>query len=200
MKLLLSLLAASALWAQQSGTPVQVVQYPKDAPTLKNIYDASNNLIYVCYAKAIAPNDSTTNYNFSLSVTATTLTSIVVATNVGTITTAAAHGWRPNQLVTVTGSTTSALNGTYRLLTTATSTTATVTTSGVANATYNNGALTVAGAAPLTTKPIWSIMALVYDASNNLTDRQWAGGNASSYGYICDNAAVSTGATKITYK
>jgi hypothetical protein len=159
------------------------------------------NLTHICYAKGIAPNAASTNYNFSLSVTGGGLTSIAVASNVGTVTTVAAHGLLPGNLVTVSGGTVDTdINSTYYVQSVPSTTTFTITTSLVSDGTYNNGALTVSGSAPLLTKPIWSIQHLNYDGSNNLTSVQWAGGNAGGYTNICANAAVTTGVTKVTYK
>ena len=201
MRYLLAALLTLPLLAQQSGTPVQVVEYPRDSPTLKNIYDGSGNLIYVCYTKAQAPNANNQNYNFSLSVSGGTLTSVVVATNVGTVTTVAAHGLMVGELVTISGATGDTdLNTTYIVATVPSSTTFTVTTSSVSDGTYNNSGLTLSGNAPLTTKGIWSIMKLNYDASSNMINRLWAGGNANAYSYVCDNSAVTTGANRIAYK
>ena len=81
-----------------------------------------------------------------VSVTATTLTSIVVVGNVGTIHFASAHGLTAVNMsggyLSVSGSTTSALNAQY-LQVYASPTTLTIITSGVADGTYNNAALTV---------------------------------------------------------
>jgi hypothetical protein len=127
------LLCLNAL-AQTVGQPVRVVPYPTEAPTRFLDYDGSNNLIYVCATNPVA-----SQVSYSLSVTGATLTSIVVLTNVGTATTAAAHGLQIGQNVVVSGSTTGALNATYKVATTPSTTTFTIATAGVADGTYNNG-------------------------------------------------------------
>jgi hypothetical protein len=84
----------------------------------------------------------------SYSVTGGTLTSIVVAGNVATVTfpSAPSSGMHPGSLWSVSGSTTSAVN-TDCLATAATSTTLTCAIT-VANGTYNNAALTLTYSAP----------------------------------------------------
>lgn len=188
------MLTGAMLFSQTSGQPVVVVKYPSETPTLAAFYDASNNLTYACYAAAINNTSNPANYSYSLSVTGGGLTSIVVLTNVGTVTTVAAHGLQPGQSVTVSGSTTPALNGNYLIQTTATTSTFTITTSGVGNATYNNGPLTVSGTAPLLTSPIWSIAHYLYDVSNNLIGTQCANGTCVPRTNICANR------TALSYK
>ena len=189
-KLIIAALLAYPIFAQQQGTPVTVTAYPRDSPTTVFFYDGSGNTIAICYAKGSAPNGISAGYNFSLSVTGGGLTSIVVATNVGTVTTAAAHGLQVNEKVTVAGSTTSALNATYIIQTVPSPTTFTITTSGVGNATYNNGPLTISGQAPLTTAPIWSIQKLNYNGSSQLISTQWVNGNTGNYSSVCANYAT----------
>lgn len=185
----------------QTGAPVDINGFPTSISQSTRFFDYSGtDMIYVCYARSLAPNNTNPGYNFSLSVTGTTLTSVVVATNVGTVTTVSAHGLRVAQKVVISGSTTSALNGTYYVQSVTGSTTFTITTSGVMDGTYNNGALTLSGAVPLLTGAIWSIEKLSYDGSHNLTDIQWAGGTPGAYTKICSNRAVTTGATAIYYQ
>ena len=191
-------LASIPAMAQTKGTPVSVIPYPLSSPTQFLDYDGSGNLIYVCSA---APNGPTTGstqgpYTYSLSVTGGGLTSIVVLTNVGTVTTVAAHGLMVGQPVTVSGSTTSALNASYRIATVPSTTTFTIATSGVGDATYNNGPLTISGNAPLLTAAIWTIEKINYDGSNRAINVQWAGGNPGTYNKICANRAAAS----ITYK
>lgn len=164
--LLVLLVVGSGLgWGQ--GAVNQVSAPPPDNYVNQLYYDGSNNLTYVCRAAAIQP--LTTWYKSS-----TTLTSIVVLTNVGTINfSSTSYLWVGAQ-ITVAGSTTSALNGTYKV-TAVSGSTATITTSGVSNATYNNAALTVSTRAPLLNSAVWAIQALTYDGSNLLTGVYWAG-------------------------
>lgn len=179
---------AVALFSQTTGQPVGIVQFPTQTPTRFLDYNGGSNLTYLCLAPSTDPSGSGKNYAYSLSVTGGTLTSIVVLTNVGTVTTVSAHGLQTGQTTTVSGSTTSALNASYVI--TVTSTTAfTITTSGVGNATYNNGPLTVSGNAPLLTSPIWSIQHFIYDGSNNLIGTQCANGACNQLTNICANRA-----------
>ena len=201
--LLLTLLLTTAAFAQKTGTPVSKVNYPHDSPSQILFYDGSNNLIYGCYAVPVVNYTQITGISnnggaYQWTVAATTLTNIVVSSNVGTVTTSTAHGLQVGNLVTVAGSATTALNGTYYVQTVGSTTTFTITTSGVANATYTTG-LVLTTTAPLSSQPVWSIMKLTYSGTN-LTNVQWANGAASSYNNICDNRAQTTGATKITYE
>lgn len=203
MKKLITLFLLVAVCAlAQSGAPVDVNGFPTSIsqPTKVLAYDGSGNLIFICYARSAAPNTQNPGYNFSLSVTGTGLTSIVVLTNVGTVTTAAAHGLQIGNKVTVSGSTTSALNSVYFVQTVPSTTTFTITTAGVANATYNNGAMTLSGQAPLLTGGIWSVERLTYNGSNQLVAVQWANGAPGAYNNVCANRSVTTGATAIFYQ
>ncbi len=186
---LLLLMIAVALYSQQSGQPVSVVQFPNQTPTRFLDYSGSN-LTYLCLAPSINQTSTPGNYTYSLSVGASTLTSIVVLTNVGTVTTVGAHGLMAGQPTTVSGSTTAALNANYVVATVPTTTTYTITTSGVGNATYSNAALTVSGTAPLLTSPIWSIQHFLYDASNNLTGTQCALGSCLALTNKCSDRAT----------
>lgn len=184
MKLLaVFLLSVGALCAQRSGAAVQQVRYPYDQPTTLFAYDGSGNLTYVGYA-------TSKQASFSWTRTASTLTSIAVASNVGTVTTSTAHGLAVGNSVIVAGSTTSALNGTYRIATIGSTTTFTITTSGVSDATYNNAAMTASTTAPRSSAAIWSISCLVYNGSNQLISKGWAGGLPASSVYIWDNRAT----------
>lgn len=187
-----ALLMSVVLWSQQTGTPVGIVQFPTQTPTRFLDYAGGSNLTYLCLAPSINQSSTPSRYTYSLSVTAATLTSIVVLTNVGTVTTATAHGLMVGQTTTVSGSTTAALNAAYTIVTIPSTTTFTITTSGVANATYNNGALSLSGEAPLLTSPIWSIQHFTYDASNNLTGTQCVNGSCQATTNKCSDRATLT--------
>ena len=189
-RLILAALFAYPILAQQQGTPVTVTPYPRDSPTEVFNYDGSGNLIAICYTKGAAPNGTTSNYNFSYTIAASTLTSIAVSSNVGTVTTPSAHGLLVNEKVIVTGSATTALNGTYVIQTVPSPTTFTITTSGVGNATYTDTNLKVAGQAPLTTAPIWSVQRNNYNGSSQLTSTQCANGNTGADVSVCANYAT----------
>ena len=178
------------LWAQPSAPPMRTSLFPADSPSQFLDYNASGKTSYICYASPAAATSS-----FSLGAG---LTNIVVSSNVATLTTTANHGLVQGYTITVSGSATSALNGTYRLIT-ATGTTGTFNTAGVGDATYTDA--TISTTAPLLTNPIWSIQSLQYDASSgNLISVQWANGSSTRYNSICANRAVDHGATVISYK
>lgn len=184
------LLTAVALLSQQTGQPVGIVQFPNQTPTRFLDYAGGNNLTYMCQAPSLNQTSTASWYTYSLSVAASTLTSIVVATNVATTTTVAAHGLMVGQKTTVSGSTTAALNATYVIATIPSTTTFTFTTAGVGDATYNNGPLTINGEVPLLTSPIWSIAHYTYDASNNLTGTQCVNGSCSALSNKCSDRAT----------
>jgi hypothetical protein len=179
-RLLLALCAVVSALAQQNvtitqkpGTPPYVFQY---------YYDANGNVIYTCRAAQLTLVPS------SVKRADSTLTSIAVSTNVGTVTTAAAHNLWIGALVVVSGSTTAALNGTYKVLTVPTSTTYTITTSGVADATYNSAATVITTNQPLLSDPVWAIQVNTYNTSLQLTGSYWAGAN-SGEGIACSTRA-----------
>lgn len=190
MKSLVLCLIASAVWGQTIVNPTQGP--PPDAFTTLLYYDGSNNVEYACKAKAIQP-------SFSWTRSATTLTNIIVATNVGTATTSSAHGLAVGNPVTVSGATVDTdLNGTYYVQTIGSSTTFTITTASVADATYNESTLAVATVAPRTTAAVWDIVHYNYTTSY-VSAIQKAGGKAG-LNSICANRATSTGSTKITFQ
>lgn len=195
----LALLLGSVIFAQ-TGAPVDVNGFPTTVsqPTRFLDYDGSSNLIYVCYAQSKANNPTNPGYNFTVSFTLGSLTSVVVSANTGTVTVPAPHGLQLGQKVVFTGSTTSALNGTYYIQSVPSSTTYTVTTSGVSNATYTDPV--ISGSVPLLTGAIWSIQKILYNTSNLAIAVQWANGNPGTYTNICANRAQTTGATAIYYQ
>jgi hypothetical protein len=198
--LLLSAVFLPTMAQQKSGAPTTVIPYPFSAPTEFFDYDGSSNLIYICYAAPSGLASDIANYSYSSSVTGGTLTSIVVSGNTATATTATAHGLMARQVTAVSGSTTSALNAVYTILTVPSTTTFTFTTAAVGDGTYNNGALTLSGVAPLLTSPIWSIEAFTY-VSGNLVGINWANGAPGNYSNICANRAVKApSAGYIPYK
>lgn len=165
-----TLLAVSLAFGQGQAVNQMDGPTPNDQVGLF-YYDGSSRLIYACYAPALT---STTSYYRSSS----TLTSIVVATNVGTVTLSATAQFWVGQQLTVSGSTTAALNGTYRVATVSGST-VTITTSGVTDATYNNAAMVVSTSGPALNSQIWSIRALNYVTAGVATT-YWAGPPATA--------------------
>ncbi len=191
MKLIIGLLLASVVWGQ--GQPVNQTQGPPpDAFTTLLFYDGSNNITYTCKAKSQQP-------TFTWARSDSTLTSIMVLTNTGTVTTSTAHGLAVGNLVTVAGATVDTdLNGTYVIQTVGSTTTFTITTASVANATYTESTLTLSTTSPRSSAPQWDIFKFITTGSN-ITSIQKAGGK-SAPNSICDNRATSTGSTKIAYQ
>jgi hypothetical protein len=181
LTILLIVFVALAL-AQKTGSPVVDVLYPYDQPTILYDYGGGTDLIYQGYASSKQP-------SFTWTKAGNTLTQIVVATNVGTVTTATAHGLAINNAVTVSGSTTGALNATYKIATVPSTTTFTIATSGVSDATYNNALMTMTSTAPRNTAAIWSIKCMTY-VSAKVTSQQWVNGNAGAMNQIWANRAT----------
>ncbi len=119
-------------------------------------YDGSNNLIYVCKALSTQP-------AYTFSVAAGTLTNVVVSAGVATVTTTANHGLQVGNLVTGSGSATSALNAAVTIASVPSTTTFTFSTS-AANGTYTDVLLTTT--APRSSTPVWSIQKNTYSGSN----------------------------------
>ena len=195
MKTLLLVVMAACCLAQQNAT-VAISQGPPDAAVASVLsYDASGNLQYICRAP-----QQTNAYVWAVTPNAAqqqgTLTNIVVAGTVGTVTTVGAHGLAVNNLVTVAGSTTAALNGSYAIQTVPGSTTFTITTSGVTTGTYNGTALTLSTNSPRSNAAQWSIQKLIYSAASALINTQWATSVSSgqfgstAYRFACDSKAT----------
>jgi hypothetical protein len=161
--LILAVTVALSAWSQ--GAPVNQVQGPPPNNDVF-IYDIASTPQYTCVAASFQP--TTTFYKAT-----NTLSQIAVATNVATATfSGTSYLWVGAQVV-VAGSTTAALNGTYKV-TAVSGSTATFTTSGVADATYNNTALTLSTQAPLLNAAVWSIQITQYSAGSPVGS-YWAG-------------------------
>ena len=193
-RIILMSLVAVALGAQSTpqydGSAVRISQGPNDKDyTTKVSYTGGGLLEYQGKASRVQP-------EFSWNTSTATLTSIVVAANVGTVTTSTPHGLTVGNKVTVAGVLSDTdLNGTYYVQSTATTTTFTITTSAVSNATYSASGITLKTTAPRTTVAIWHVTKFIYDGSSRLTDQQ-----NSDFAVIWDDRAVNTGATKVTYQ
>ena len=148
---------------------------PSSFWTVLNFYDGSSNLNYQCKAKSVQR-----QANFSVALG--TLVNIVVSANVATITFTANHGYAIGNPIVISGSATTALNGTSPAASVPSATTLTVATSGVSNGTYTD--MVVSSTAPRSSDPIWAIQKFTY-TSSNLTMTQWAGGEALNA--IADN-------------
>lgn len=148
--------------------------------TTLNFYDGNGNLIYVCKS----PSGERVPYVFS--VAAGNLTNIVVSGGMATVTTPANHGLQVGNLVTVSGSATSALNGAVIIVTVPSATTFTFATA-AAPATYTDASASTI--APRSSAAMWSIAKQTFNGTNQLTLRQYAGGS-TGYTQIADNRAT----------
>ena len=148
---------------------------PPTTPYTSLFYrDGSNNVEYICKALSDQP-----VYVWYAANGSPVLTSIVDASNVATVTTAADHGLLVGNRVNVSGVTTDTdLNGTYVIATVPTSTTFTIATANVADATYSGGAdpaMKLDTDAPRVNASIWSIQRNFY--TTTYVDRtSWAEG------------------------
>jgi len=200
-RLLCALALALPALAQESGTPVQVVAFPSAQPD--RILDYSGtSLIYVGVSSPVIDYTrivGTSAYRWTRA--ASTLTSVVVLTNVGTVTTSTAHGLTVGQKVVITGATVDTdLNATYRVVSVTSTTVFTIATVNVGNATYTDAGMVLSTNAPLTTQPIWAIKFLTYDGSSNLIGVKCSFGACKSYTAIWDNRAVTSGSTLTWYQ
>lgn len=168
----------------QDGQPVNVSISAPLVGYTNLYYYSGTDLQYACRAKSQQP---AATFGVSAS-TPYVLTSIVVATNVGTATTVSAHGLAVNDRVVVSGGTVDPdLNTSYKIITVGSTTTFTVTTASVSDGTYNNAALQFTTTAPRDTMPIWSVQKFTV-AATLITASQWAIG-ASGASQICANRA-----------
>ena len=185
MKTILAVLTASLLMWGQEGNPVNVSISPPTSAWTALYFYSGTDLQYICEAKSIQP---TATFIVS-GATPFVLTSIVVLTNVGTVTTVSDNGLKVNDQIVVSGATVDTdLNGTYKIATITNSKVFTIATVSVANATYNEATLKFTTTAPRTTLPIWSIEKITV-ATSLVTMRQWAQGTSGA-SKICDNRAT----------
>lgn len=178
--LALAVLAIAMAWSQ--GQPVNQVISPPPQNYIQLFWCGSGmttcgtgntNVTAICLAPAW--NTQATTY-----IVPGTLTSIAVSSNVGTITFPTAQPFL-HQWITVAGSATTALNGTYTIATT-NGTTPTITTSGVSNGTYTD--MTISTHQPTMDLLAWSIQLFFYTNSSV---------NAIVYGGNPVNQAVPQG-------
>lgn len=141
----------------------------------QQMFYSGSNVQYVCTASA---NVSATTWTRS----AASLTSVAVSSNVGTVTTATAHNLWVGAWVTISGSTTAALNGSYAVVTVPSTTTFTIATSGVVDDTYNTAAMVLSTNSPLLNAAVWAVTVYHYDGSSNV-DGVYPGGGPLSLNY-----------------
>ena len=176
---LLSLLLAAPLLAQNGQSVNQVSGSPNNS-VVQQLFYSGSNLTYVCYAPALTP--LTTFYKSS-----STLTNIVVTTGSAVATFSSTSFLWVGAQVTVAGSATALVNGTYKI-TAVSGSTATFTTT-AADGTYTDAGLTLSTTAPLLNEATWAINVLVYNGSNALIGTYWAGtpSGTPANGLRCSN-------------
>jgi hypothetical protein len=170
-RLLFPLFLSVGLYAQTSPEYTPSIGPPVTPYTLLNYRDVSNNVEYICRALSNQP-------TYTWTKSAATLTSIAVSTNTATFTFSSNHGLLPGNVISVSGATVDTdLNGTYVVVTGGT-TTLTVTTVNVANATYTEATLAAWTTAPRTNAGVWSIQRNFY-TTTYLDRSTWAGGSTA---------------------
>jgi hypothetical protein len=170
MKLVITVLLAALAYGQ---SPVRDIPFGCSSGACKTILDYSGStLIYSGVAAQFLGLPNTW-----LKRSDSTLTSITISSNVGTATCASACGTFKGQRVAIAGATVDAdLNNTWTVTsnTDTSATTFTFATSSVsdcaAGACATEATLTISTSNPLTTQPFWTVTALKYDGSSNLTD------------------------------
>lgn len=204
MKLAITfVLAACSLFGQQGSTVAISKGNGNETAFTVFYYYSGSNLQYICKTPAFRGGQNQPFYWAKTpSLGQGTLTSIVVSSNVATATVTSDHGFDLTRslgaLVTVSGSTTAALNGNYTIATLASTTVFTFTTSGVADGTYNTALLKIATTAPRlnATPGYWSVEQFVYDGSNNMIADKMAtasvAGNTATnaYAFKCSDRAT----------
>lgn len=207
MKTTLLFLAATIALAQQPQ-PVTITDNSNPAVTKLFYWTGTGTTDGVQYA-CLAPTVGAYTWAVTPSAGQGTLTSIAVATNVGTVTTVGNHGVQIGNVVTAAGSTTAALNGVYQVKTVGSATTFTITTVGVGDATYSTAALTLATNAPRSNLPQWSVQRFSYYSvsggacptgatgpTGGICSVQWATnlttgqGGSKAYQFSCDSRAT----------
>jgi hypothetical protein len=173
----------------QQGATTTISGVPPDsasATTNRLFYDGSTNcggkqcLVYICTALS-------QQSSFAFSIVSSTLTSIVDSGNTATINFAVNSGLNVDNRIFIRNASVSALNGYFTILTIPTATSATVATSGVADATYADTFLQVETMAPRTSAAVWKVEKIRQTSdflTASRTNSQPVGGQ------ICDNRAT----------
>ncbi len=187
MKRILLIATTVASLVAQDGAPVNLSISAPLVGYTNLFYYSGSDLQYACRAKSQQP--TATFATAATTPTPYVLTSIVVLTNVGTVTTVSDNGFKVNDRIVISGATVDAdLNGTYKIATITNSKVFTIATVSVANATYTDVTLQIASTAPRTTMPIWSIQKFT-SVTSQITASQWAIGTSGTT-QICDNRAT----------
>lgn len=195
---LASLALALAAMAQTNVTISE--KSPAEGVTFKYSYDAGNRLEYEGRADSVQPAEIAAVVCGS-APRCSTLTSIVVSSNTGTVN-QTAHGYSVGNEVCVSGASVDAdLNACYNIQTVPGANSYTITTANVSDATYNEASLRVESTAPRAVRPVWCIQKLVYDAASGvLLHKYWSRGRSGACSAVWDNRAVTTGANRTSYQ
>lgn len=177
----------AAQTAQYDGTAIRISQGPNNIDYATKLAYTANQVIYKGTAAKVQP-------TFSWTTAGGTLTNCIDATNTATCTTSTAHGLTVGSAVTLAGVTADTdLNGTYYVQTVGSTTTFTITTASVTDATYSASGIVLSTTSPRTTAAIWHITFYIYSGTDCIDIKN------SDFSEIWDNRAVTTGATQITY-
>lgn len=189
-------LCLSAFGQQEPGVAISGGPPQRAYSTLYFYVDigGTDYLQYTCYAISTQP----TLTNQGAVGSQYTVTSIVDSSNTSTVTTSAAHGLSVGNRVVIAGVTGDLdLNGTYVIQSVGSTTTFTITTANVTDATYNNSNITITSSAPRTNQPIWAIKKLYYGgtAGTNLVAAKWAVSSSQQISStamqnVCDDRAT----------
>lgn len=164
---IIPLLAVMSALAQPA---VSLSTGPPPAPFVNLFdYDGSGNLIYRGIAPAFLQANASCVGGGSTCIqrSDSTLTSVVVATNVATVTCSSACGAWVGMRMIISGCTTAAVNGTFTVLSAPTATTYTLAIT-VADGTYNNAAMAINTNYPLTTQSVWEIQVSKFNGSSQV--------------------------------
>ncbi len=183
-RILLIAATVASLVVAQEGTPVNISVSAPLVGFTNIFYYSGSDLQYACRAKSLQP---TVTFAVAGTPTPYVLTSIVVLTNVGTVTTVSDNGLKVNDRIVVSGGSDTDLNTSYAIATVTNSKVFTIATTSVSNGTYTTG-VSFTTTAPRTTMPIWSIQKFTAVASQ-ITASQWANGTSGTT-QICDNRAT----------
>ena len=175
----LFLMAALCSFAQNDS----IIQGRWPPETALSFRDGSNNQEYICTALTRQPNYRWTGSSM--------ITSIADAANTSTITFVSAHGLLVGNKITISGMAsagTTGLNTSFNVATVGSTTTLTITTSGITDGTYTPGTdplMAIDATAPRTTASIWQIIKKFY-TTTYLDRTAWADGDSQPT-KVCDS-------------
>lgn len=179
-KILAALLFCGAtMFGQTLTTAIEEGGPPRNGWVILNKYNVSNKLIYQCSALSRGRSTSWT--------IGSTLTSIVVASDVGTVNTVSAHGLWQGARVVVAGSGVTAANKEYKVVSVTSSTAFTIATSGVSDQTLTTAKMTVTTYDPTENDTAWVITVIKYDTNGLFETSYVAKPNVSTENVVSGN-------------